>query len=94
MAIKINVLAQIIIRTQLLAIKMLLSGLFLLPIPLSLSYNEIIGVAGIYPIFTFTAMSFYFFSIHTLIYINEFIQQSLIAKAITSFIKVITDQYC
>lgn len=91
MAIKSNVLAQNI-RTELLAIKILLSGLFLLLIPLSLSYNEIINVVGIYPIFT--VMSFCFSSIHTLMYINKFIQKSLLVKAITSFMKVITDQYC
>jgi len=92
MAIKTYVLAQSTPRIELLAIKILLSGLFLLLIPLPLSYNETINVAGFYPIFT--VMPFCFSSIHTLIYINKFIKNSLLAKAITSSMKVITDQYC
>lgn len=37
---------------------------------------------------------FGFFIIHTLIYINKFIGKSMLAKAVTSLMKVIADQYC
>lgn len=93
-ATKTNVLAQSIIRTELLAIKILFSGLFLWLIPLSLSYNETTSIAGINPIFTLIVMYFGFSSIHTLIYINKLMQKSLLAKAITSFMKVTIDKYC
>lgn len=78
---------------ELLAIRMLLSGLYLLlkslclVVKLSMSLGFIIYLGLL-------SCLFGFFIIHTLIYINKFIGKSMLAKAITSFMKVIADQYC